>query len=73
MIARDRPVLISELYPLALDSSPWGDTRSYLSMLRAMGYGLSVVGLKGDHGDDTIVSLANRPGADHVDLLARPL
>jgi FkbM family methyltransferase len=73
MIARDRPILISEFYPLALDSSPWGSAQGYLAMLRELGYRLSVIGQHGDHEDANILALARRPGADHVDLLARPL
>jgi len=72
-IARDRPVLISEFFPLALDSSPWGSARGYLHMLRELGYRLSVIGTDGDQDDATIMSLAAEPGKDHVDLLARPL
>jgi FkbM family methyltransferase len=72
-IATHRPVLISEFYPLALDSSPWGSAGGYLTMLREFGYALSVIGMEGDRDDANILALANRPGGDHVDLLARPL
>ena len=34
-MARDRPVLISEFYPLALDSFAWGNAEGYLAELRA--------------------------------------
>lgn len=71
-ITQHRPVLISEFYPLALDSSPWGNAHGYLAMLRAFGYRLSVIGYEGDHDDETICSMARAPGKDHVDLLARP-
>jgi FkbM family methyltransferase len=70
-ITRYRPVLISEFYPLALDSSPWGNAHGYLAMLRAFGYSLSVIGSNGDHDDETILSMAG--GTEHVDLLARPI
>jgi FkbM family methyltransferase len=70
-ITRHRPVLISEFYPLALDSSPWGNAQGYLAMLRAFGYRLSVIGSEGDHDDETICSMASR--TEHVDLLARPI
>jgi FkbM family methyltransferase len=73
MLERDRPVLISEFFPLALDSSPWGSARGYLQALRELGYRLSVIGLHGDQDDARILALAGRPGGDHVDLLARPL
>ena len=43
-ISENRPLLVSEFYPLALDSSPWGNARRYLAMLRALGYQLSVIG-----------------------------
>lgn len=68
------PVLISEFYPLALDSSPWGSARAYLDMLRGLGYELSVIGHDGADNatDDMIMALAAAPGEDHVDLLARP-
>jgi FkbM family methyltransferase len=69
-IARHRPVLISEFYPLALAS--WGSAESYLSALRQLGYRLSVIGTDGDQDDASIISLTDRPGTDHVDLLAVP-
>jgi FkbM family methyltransferase len=72
-IRANRPVLISEFYPLALDSSPWGDARGYLATLRDFGYRLSVIGQDGDHEDDEIMALAAAPGQDHVDLLAQPI
>ncbi len=72
MIERDRPFLVSEFYPLALDLSPWGSARQYLSMLRELGYRLSVIGFDGERDDEDILALAARPGHDHVDLLARP-
>jgi FkbM family methyltransferase len=68
-----RPVLISEFFPLALDSSPWGSAPGYLGELRALGYRLSVIGHEADHADAEIMSLATAPGRDHVDLLARPI
>jgi hypothetical protein len=67
-----RPVLISEFFPLALDSSPWGSAQSYLSTLRDLGYRLSVIGCDGDRDDGEILAMAGAPGQDHVDLLARP-
>lgn len=69
------PILISEFFPLALDSSPWGSAQSYLSTLRAFGYRLSVIGREddGDCDDSEILALAAAPGRDHVDLLARPV
>lgn len=72
-ITRDRPVLISEFHPVALDSSPWGNAKGYLAMLRAFGYSLSVIGHEGDQDDETICDMARAPGKDHVDLLARPI
>jgi FkbM family methyltransferase len=72
-ITSSRPVLISEFFPLALDSSPWGSAPGYLSTLRALGYRLSVIGHEGDRDDLEIMSLATAPGQDHVDLLARPI
>jgi FkbM family methyltransferase len=72
-ITSSRPVLISEFFPLALDSSPWGSAKGYLSTLRALGYRLSVVGDDRDRDDDDIMSMAAAPGKDHVDLLARPI
>jgi FkbM family methyltransferase len=70
-ITEHRPVLISEFYPLALDSSPWGNANGYLAMLRAFGYRLSVIGSEGDPDDETICAMAQ--GTEHVDLLARPM
>ena len=66
------PLLISEFYPLALDSSPWGNARRYLAMLRALGYQLSVIGHACPHEDEEILSMAGLPGTGHVDLLGRP-
>jgi FkbM family methyltransferase len=71
-ISESRPLLISEFYPLALDSSPWGNARHYLAMLRALGYQLSVIGNEGVHDDEEILSITSRPGLGHVDLLGRP-
>ncbi len=71
-IASSRPVLITEFFPLALDSSPWGSARGYLAALRALGYRLSVIGEEGEHDDGEILARAGAPGKDHVDLLARP-
>ncbi len=68
-----RPVLISEFFPLALDSSPWGSARGYLSTLRHLGYRLSVIGGGDDCDDGEILALAGAPGRDHVDLLGRPV
>ncbi len=56
------PVLISEFFPLALDSSPWGSAQSYLSTLRAFGYRLSVIGHEGEGDcDDSKKSSPWRP------------
>ena len=76
MLARDRPALVSEFYPLALDSSPWGSAQQYLDHLRQLGYRLSVIGPGMDPGHDeddaTLFSLANE-GKGQLDLLALPL
>ena len=75
MLARDRPVLVSEFYPLALDSAPWGGAEAYLAQLRQLGYRLSAIGFSAGPGDDQddawLVSLA-REGKGQVDLLATP-
>ena len=71
-ISESRPLLISEFYPLALDSSPWGNARHYLAMLRALGYQLSVIGNEVVHDDEGILSMTSKPGLGHVDLLGRP-
>jgi FkbM family methyltransferase len=71
-LSESRPILISEFYPLALDSSPWGNARRYLAMLRALGYRLSVIGHEDVQDDEEILSMAGRPGTGHVDLLGRP-
>ena len=73
MMARDRPVLISEFHPLALDSSPWGSAEGYLAELHQLGYQLSVIGLEGEQNDARIMALARGPGHDHIDLLAQPV
>ncbi|MGH9104424.1 MAG: FkbM family methyltransferase [Acidimicrobiales bacterium] len=72
-IARDRPVIVSEFYPLALDCSPWGSAQGYLGSLRALGYCLEVIGTEGDQDDDAIMSAAGGAAREQVDLLARPL
>jgi FkbM family methyltransferase len=72
-IASSRPVLISEFFPLALDSSPWGSAQGYLDALRALGYRLSVIGEEGIRDDNEIFSLTAAPDKDHVDLLAWPV
>lgn len=71
-ISQSRPVLISEFYPLALDSSPWGNARRYLAMLRALGYQLSVIGSEDTQDDEAILSMTSTPAPGHVDLLGRP-
>jgi FkbM family methyltransferase len=75
MLARDRPALVSEFYPLALDSSPWGSATAYLAQLRQLGYRLSAIGFGNGLGDDqddmTLLSLA-RDGKGQIDLLATP-
>ena len=72
-ITEHRPVLVSEFYPLALDSSPWGNARHYLAMLRALGYALSVIGAEEAQDDETILFMASQPATGHVDLLGRPV
>ena len=72
MLQRDHPVLVSEFYPLALDSAPWGSAQGYLDLLRSLGYRLQVIGVGGDQPDAAIFELACAPGQDHVDLLALP-
>jgi FkbM family methyltransferase len=71
-IERDRPVIVSEFYPLALDSAPWGSAVGYLAQLRSFGYKLSVIGSPGSDLDDAaMVSLA-KEGKGQVDLLCVP-
>ena len=70
-ISESRPLLVSEFYPLALDTSPWGNAKRYLAMLRALGYQLSVIGHEGALDDEEILSLTAMPGKGHVDLLGR--
>lgn len=72
MMAVNRPVLISEFYPLALSSSPWGGAEGYLKMLRSLGYDLSVIGAEGDLDDGAILAWGADRGREQVDLLARP-
>lgn len=84
VLGRDHPVLVSEFYPLALDSSPWGSARRLLATLRDLGYRLSVIGpstaqtLGGpvvsipDLSDEAILATVTRQGGGHVDLLALP-
>lgn len=76
-LARYRPLIITEFFPRALDASPWGDAPGYLDMLRQLGYRLLVIGAgegPARHGasDDLIMSLANQPGCDQLNLLAVP-
>jgi len=71
-IARDRPVLISEFYPRALESGAAGSPQAYLADLRRLGYELSVIGVDGDQDDAAIMALAGDGGKEQVDLLAWP-
>jgi FkbM family methyltransferase len=64
------PILVTEFYPLALDSSPWGGARRYLSQLRERGYRLDIIGGEEDVSDGAVLSRAVEDGRDHVDLLA---
>jgi FkbM family methyltransferase len=43
-ITRDRPSIITEFYPLALEGAPWGSAAGYLEELRHLGYELHVIG-----------------------------
>ena len=73
-IAAHQPTLVTEFFPLALDTSPWGSASGYLATLRRLGYLLFVIGAPGapvgGHDDDLIMSLSGTDG--HVDLLALP-
>jgi len=73
-IERDRPVLLSEFYPLALDCAPWGSACGYLSTLRRLGYHLSVIGADdvAPRGLDDYAILSMVDDGGHVDLLAVP-
>lgn len=72
VLGRDRPVIVSEFYPDALDSSPWGGATRYLRQLREAGYSLTVIGPGFTLDDDAaIISLAKEKG--QLDLLCRPL
>jgi FkbM family methyltransferase len=64
------PLLVTEFYPLALDSSPWGGARRYLALLRSRGYRLAIIGAEDDADDDLVLARAVEDGRDHVDLLA---
>ena len=73
-ITRERPVLVSEIYPLALDSAPWGSAKGYLGQLRELGYVLSIIspgdGAPRAQGDDEILDAAGESG--QVNILALP-
>lgn len=74
LLERDRPVIVTEFYPLALDLAPWGSAQGYLDMLRSAGYRLQVIGQEaaGDRSDAEIFRAAGAPGRDHVDLVCTP-
>ena len=75
-LSRHRPRLVSEFFPRALDSSPWGSAAGYLKSLRRLGYSLSVIGNSPPGtalDDESIMELACAAGRDQVDLLAMPL
>jgi FkbM family methyltransferase len=72
-LARCRPVIVTEFFPRALESAPWGSPAGYLAELRGLGYHLSVIGIPGGQpSDEEIMKLANQPGCDQVNLLAVP-
>jgi FkbM family methyltransferase len=73
-IARWRPVLVCELFPLALQTTGASSAPSFLAQLRDLGYRLSVIGGPPDESDSDILRrLENNPDVDHVDLLAEPV
>jgi FkbM family methyltransferase len=74
-IARDRPVLITEFFPLALEGTPWGGSREYLSQLRGLGYGLSVIsrGRTAFHDEDDSALLDAAAAAGQLNILALPV
>ncbi len=71
-IANHRPVIVSEFYPDALDSSPWGSAQGYLDQLRRSRYSLEAIEPCVALEDDAAaISLAKQRG--QLDLLCRPL
>ncbi len=73
-LARYRPIIVTEFFPRALESAPWGSPAGYLEELRGLGYRLSVIGHPaGELNDEEIMKLADQPGSDQVNLLAHPV
>jgi len=72
-IERDRPTIVSEFYPLALESSGWASASSYLEQLRRHGYSLSVIGAGGPAETDADIISLTEGTRGQVDLLCRPL
>jgi|SRR5579875_473582 FkbM family methyltransferase len=71
LVGRDRPVIVTEFYPAALDGAPWGSARGYLELLRGLGYRLAVIGPGVVPDDDAaIISMAEQKG--QLDLLCEP-
>ena len=77
LVARDRPVIITEFSPGLLRDISGIDGPSYLMWLCAQGYELSVIqpdGAPVAMGRDTaaVMDAYVRRGTDHIDLLAMP-
>lgn len=70
VITRDRPVIVSEFFPRALQSTGGIDPTRYLDALRELGYSISVIGRDGLLSNAGI--MAGLEEMSVVDLLATP-
>lgn len=78
VIARDRPVIISEFSPDFMPGISGIDGPGYLRWLHAHGYAVAAIRLDGppmDAGQDVAAVMEEyaRRNADHIDLLATPI
>ena len=77
VLARDRPVIISEFSPDLMPGISGIDGPGYLGWLMGLGYAVAVIerdGSVGEAGRDAgaVMAAYGRRGVDHVDLLATP-
>ncbi len=78
VLARDRPLIISEFSPDSMPGISEIDGPGYLRWLHGQGYAISVIEPTGpalDAGQEVgpVMDAYRRRGTDHIDLLAAPL
>jgi FkbM family methyltransferase len=78
IIARDRPVIVSEFSPDLMEGISGIDGPGYLAWLAGHGYGLAVIAPDGafiavSSGHEQVMDIYRARGTDHIDIVATPL